>query len=84
MLLFPNPTANDVFIGMKGFEGKNVTLRLFDQVGKQVWTLDLPDAQDDMVQLNLNEMGLAAGIYMVVLQSEGQTIVKRLAYSPQQ
>jgi Concanavalin A-like lectin/glucanases superfamily/HYR domain/Secretion system C-terminal sorting domain len=81
MLLFPNPTANDVFIGIKGFVGQNVDLRLFDQLGNQLWTTSLPNSNDEMIQLNLKELGLAAGIYAVVLQSEGQTIVKRLVFT---
>ncbi|MFN0215921.1 MAG: HYR domain-containing protein, partial [Saprospiraceae bacterium] len=81
MLLFPNPTSNDVFIGLDGFVGQSVTLRLFDQMGKQLWVLELPNAQDEMVQLHLKEMGLASGLYRVVLQSEDKTIVKQLAYT---
>jgi len=81
MLLFPNPTSNDVFIGLDGFVGKSVSLRLFDQMGKQLWILELPNAQDEMVQLHLKELGLASGLYRVMLLSEGKTIVKQLAFT---
>ncbi|HLP95794.1 MAG TPA: HYR domain-containing protein [Saprospiraceae bacterium] len=81
MLLFPNPTAADVFIGLKGFSNQAVTLRLMDQMGKQLWTMDIPNAQDDMVQLRLGEMGIASGVYTVMLQTADQTIAKRLVFA---
>lgn len=81
LLLFPNPTAADVFIGLKGFVNQSVTLRLMDQMGKQLWTIDITNAQDDMVQLRLGEMGIASGVYTVILQSADQTISKRLVFA---
>ncbi len=81
LILFPNPASSEVFIGLNGFVNKAVELRLFDQVGRQLWQLELPNAQDELVQLNLNELGLTPGVYTVILQSEGLTIAKRLVFA---
>ncbi|MCB0524017.1 MAG: HYR domain-containing protein [Saprospiraceae bacterium] len=81
MVLFPNPASDYIFIGIKGFIDQDVNLRIFDQLGNQVWMLEIPESQEEMVQLNLRELGLASGLYTVMLQSEGMTITKRLVFS---
>jgi hypothetical protein len=76
--LFPNPTDLEVFIGLDGFVNKRVELLMFDKLGKQVWRKEIPDAQDDLVEVQLKEIGLKAGVYTVVLHSAEKTIAKRL------
>jgi len=83
MVLFPNPTSNEVYIGIDGFVNKAVELVMFDAMGKQVWRQKIVDAQNDLVYLNLREAGLSAGVYTVVLHSGERTIAKRLVFSPQ-
>jgi hypothetical protein len=50
-------------------------------MGKQLWLQEISEARTETVLLHLKELGLASGLYRVVLKSEGQTIVKQLVFA---
>ena len=64
--VYPNPASTEVNVSLTGFEGKEVTLRVTDPLGRIVATRTL-NGDDQTVTLNVND--LPNGSYAISLQS---------------
>ena len=67
--VFPNPTAQEVTVALQGYEIDNQTkLSIFDVTGKMVVSSRVQSANQ---KLDLKSMGLAPGVYQVMLMQDG-------------
>jgi hypothetical protein len=68
--IFPNPVQSDFFIDMSGIYGKNLSVEVYNLVGKQVLTTSVS-------QMQINKIGsesLPSGVYLVVIKEGSRTI----------
>lgn len=73
--LFPNPAQDVINVALKGFEGKNATLKLIDLYGKELKSLRLENISERTFKLPLD---VQDGIYTIFILSEnGQPIAKK-------
>lgn len=77
MLLFPNPTYEELYIELMGIVHQQVNLEMFGPLGNLVWHDEIPDALNDVISVPVKKSGLQAGVYTVVLRVENKTISKR-------
>jgi hypothetical protein len=72
--LFPNP-ANDYFeVDLTGFSGVDVTISLFDQVGRQVQVKNIGEGMNNRIEWNTGD--LSSGWYIVQVRS-GETVLNK-------
>ncbi|MFK8055638.1 MAG: LamG-like jellyroll fold domain-containing protein [Saprospiraceae bacterium] len=64
--VYPNPASTDVNISLSGFEGREVTLRVSDPLGRILSTSTL-NGSDEIITLDVSDY--AAGWYSISLQS---------------
>jgi hypothetical protein len=76
--LFPNP-SNGVFVNLSlhGLVSDNVQLRVIDQTGRVVYMTAFASEENTNKVITFNE-ALAAGIYMVELNTGEETAFERL------
>ncbi len=77
ILLFPNPTIDEVQLYMKSFVGLEVQVEIYDNLGQIVRYAQFEEAPGTPVELNIR--GLQAGTYHVVVKSDTRkTVTSRL------
>ncbi|MBX2927241.1 MAG: fibronectin type III domain-containing protein [Saprospiraceae bacterium] len=68
--LFPNPAQSEINVKMgEEFMGKDVTVRISNQLGQTVLTRRLGEVQNQVENIQLNN--LPDGMYIMTLQTEG-------------
>ncbi|WP_460963209.1 M43 family zinc metalloprotease [Spirosoma litoris] len=74
--VYPNPATADptVDVQLKGFQSFNVSL--FDATGRQLRTTNYTDAPSTRTTLSVT--GLATGVYIVRVKTDGEMVSKRL------
>jgi len=76
--IFPNPASTTATLNFNVVETKNITIELYDQLGRMI----LPVANQEFTagsnQVQINTANLAAGIYNVKLQTENGVTTQRL------
>ncbi|RMH17234.1 MAG: T9SS C-terminal target domain-containing protein, partial [Gammaproteobacteria bacterium] len=77
MSLFPNPATSEVTVLLEGLDSGEHKLRIIDQLGRVVHRLDL-DGSEQVLSLNLAELGMNNGIYLVAVSGSGEPLLKRL------
>ena len=79
MQVFPNPTSDILNIVLdENMLDKAVTLTLSDQLGRDVWSRNIQNLETTLVELNVREYQLAAGVYMLSLQSENSVTTTQI------
>jgi bacillolysin len=75
--VYPNPNAGQFTVRLALERDRNVTLRIFDLYGKQVWnqTGDLPFGE---WKQSIDFSHLTKGTYMLDVSSEGQRATKKI------
>ena len=70
MKIFPNPATDQISILVRtGIDGYG-NLHITDMYGQLVASLNVPlSTGDNLIHLNLDDLGMDAGQYMVVLRS---------------
>ncbi len=76
LLVFPNPTNDIVNVDLSPFEGKQVTVTVYNQVGKLVVSKQIEKANTIALEMDLSEM--AAGSYIVKVQPESQRSISKI------
>nr|MBA3707055.1 T9SS type A sorting domain-containing protein [Bacteroidota bacterium] len=78
--IFPNPSATgDATIELKGKEGCEVVLKLYDAQGKELYSRIELIKQTGDTQISLNQFSkLSSGVYFVVASSNNILIKKKL------
>lgn len=74
--LYPNPTSTDPSITVQLKGNQSFSVDLFDAAGRQVRTSAYADSPSSRVPLSVN--GLAAGMYIVRVKTDTETVSKRL------
>ena len=70
MQVFPNPVSEVLNIVLdENMLDKAVSLTLRDQLGRVVWSRNIQNLETNLVELNVRENQLAAGVYMLSLQN---------------
>ena len=72
--IYPNPN-NGQFTVQLEIEDTPLTLKVYDALGKEVYSRDLKDEED---LLNMDLQGITPGIYSVVLEGSSQVITRKL------
>ncbi len=68
--IFPNPASDYIDVDLKQYEGKTVTLQVYNSFGKVIATQQVERASSLPVHLDLNP--IAAGQYLIRVTSEGR------------
>ena len=68
--LFPNPAQESVNISLQRFEGKNITIRMIDQFGKELKSIELNNVAEHTYRLPLE--GINNGIYSLWIFTENR------------
>jgi arylsulfatase A-like enzyme len=79
--IFPNPTdqnSSTLTIMLSGIELGNGTVRIFDQTGRKLFERNTELVSNSLTLSNLPSF--SQGLYVVVLESEGQKISKELLF----
>src|SRR5690606_21329373 len=72
--VFPNPATNTLNIVLnENMLDKSVRLTLRDQLGRTVWSKNIENLETPLVELNVREYNLAAGVYTLSLQNDEST-----------
>jgi hypothetical protein len=77
MSLYPNPNEGTFTLELNSKEEQNITLRINDPFGKNVFTMENIDMTGSKIlPLNLNH--LAEGMYFLMLDAEKGTITRKV------
>ncbi|MEN9611034.1 MAG: hypothetical protein RLZZ628_1848 [Bacteroidota bacterium] len=75
--LSPNPTVGDLHINMKLFNGKPVDIFVYNTIGEAIYTEKIDKVNAPTKLLNLEDLQLQNGIYMLTIISNGKAFTKR-------
>lgn len=67
--VFPNPTAGELNIALNGYEGRSVTLDVYNTVGQLLHTERVDEVQNSTEILDLSSV--PSGMYLIRVSSEG-------------
>jgi hypothetical protein len=70
--MYPNPSYGYLNIAMENFDGTPVDMLIYDLKGRQMMSRQLTNAQT-----TLDVVDLEAGIYVVRLESQGETLTRK-------
>ena len=76
--VYPNPYADQLYIKYYLFEQAPVTLKVVDLLGKTVHTKKLGSVNKGINYADLNGIGLAKGSYIILLETPGQTLKRKV------
>jgi hypothetical protein len=81
-IVYPNPAQSEINVKMGNeFIGKNVTIRVSNQLGQTVMTHRITNVESLIERLPLNN--LTGGFYVLTLQTGGQELIsKKFVVSP--
>ena len=68
ILVYPNPTSNNLTIDLGGFNGVKTTIKLYDSSGKLVFEKKSPST------LMIDVSGFAKGMYSLELTTDEQVL----------
>jgi hypothetical protein len=75
-IVCPNPAQSEINVKMGNeFIGKNVTIRVSNQLGQTVITHRITEVQSQIERLPLNN--LSGGLYILSIQTEGQELISK-------
>ncbi|MEZ4948298.1 MAG: SdrD B-like domain-containing protein [Saprospiraceae bacterium] len=75
--LFPNPAADVVNVALKGYEGKDITIQLVDQLGRLVKEETIDNASDTRYEINISNA--RNGVYTLwIFADESKPVGKKL------
>ena len=75
---YPNPFNPNTIISYQIPVKGNVTLKIFDILGKEVATIVNEIKEEGFHQVNFNASSLVSGVYYSKLQSNGQSEIKKM------
>jgi hypothetical protein len=75
-LIYPNPASSNTNIYIRMTQGSNVSIRIFDATGRQIY--EETGQQEGNFTRSLDIRGYAAGMYQVIIQVDNHYINKRL------
>ena len=73
--LYPNPAQNEVHINLDHVEGLAVEIQIFDQLGRQIESIDVEEATRTPYRLNTSTY--QNGSYLIYLKAEGKAPVSK-------
>jgi hypothetical protein len=76
ILIYPNPTKDEVFIDPGDYE--NYSVRILDMLGKTVYS---KNGLTSKISLKMNEFGLGNGLYFVELISKEKHEIRKIIFS---
>ena len=76
IIVFPNPTALDIFVSLKEFEGQSAVIEVFNVLGQPITKLDLDIVPASPVLVELNNT--RAGLYTVTIQIDNNRRITKL------
>lgn len=81
---FPNPTANKMFVQFDLLDSQNIDVKLIDLQGKEVLLIFSGYKQQGKTKLeiDLREMNIPPGLYLLQLQSGNTSIIQKVVYNP--
>jgi hypothetical protein len=77
VVVYPNPTSDEVFVSFDNQNGNAMQVELVDQLGRVVYS------ENEIQQIGFNKIGLnlsqvSDGVYSILLHSGNNTIAKRI------
>jgi hypothetical protein len=80
IILSPNPAMSETYINISQLKGKAVTLNLYDQFGRSVWSKHIEQVQQDRERIDLTNF--QNGLYFLKIQTPSRKlIVKKMMIS---
>jgi hypothetical protein len=74
--VYPNPTSGIVNVDVREYQGKAIDLKIYDQLGREVWNYQNDKVEEDVIQIDLTAGTIQNSLYLLNVQSEGQTSSK--------
>ncbi|WP_104734022.1 metallophosphoesterase [Hanstruepera ponticola] len=74
ILIYPNPAKDMVFVESTDFKDTNMQMALYNIYGQQVKRLDLKNANDGIIQMDVSD--LAEGMYLLRLADSENNLIK--------
>lgn len=67
--VYPNPTSGDLYLKLRGYEGRNVRIGLYGIEGRLLEYLEIEELQE--VEVRMDMTAYPSGMYMLQVKSEG-------------
>ena len=75
-VIYPNPTANDVFVNLKDFVGNVGVITIYNSLGQVMHTENLDVISSEPVRISTNNM--RSGVHAVSVKIEGKKVMTEL------
>ncbi len=76
--LYPNPASHVLNADLSEFMGESARMSIMNEIGQEVWALDLEEIQSDPRMINLSAYRFTEGVYLFHLETEsGMQITRR-------
>ena len=69
--VYPNPTNEDIFINLSGFEGEHIEIKVYDLMGRIVYKNLV---QESKAEYKISTAGMQNGFYIIKITEEGEII----------
>jgi PKD repeat protein len=77
LIVYPNPTSDEVFVNFENQNGNAISIELVDQLGRVIYASDEFNSTGfNTIELNL--ANVSDGMYSVLVHSMNNTITKRI------
>ena len=78
--LYPNPAKDLVHLNLQAYQGKDVFIKVINEVGMEVQRIQLNELEETVLELNTTNF--AQGLYLVIVQVENEApVAKKLVIS---
>ncbi len=78
--IFPNPAMDETFINLSDYFGKTINLRIYNQLGQNIFDQSIPDVNSRMERISTKDF--ENGLYFIQIATKGsQPITRKLMIS---
>lgn len=79
LMIFPNPATDNVFVSVNLAKASNVSVQMFDVMGRLVNELPAQSMDAGQNKVEMNTANLAEGVYSIRIQTETGSVTKQLS-----
>ncbi len=70
VLIFPNPTSNDLYINLNAFEGRSAQVAIYNQLGEQLMMEEIETLTTEALRFDVNSYN--SGMYFITIKIDDQ------------
>lgn len=79
--VYPNPSADQIYVEFTTERDRDVTIKIVNQLGQEVYTNKTAAASDVMQKVMVNTSNWPSGIYMILLDNGSSKSSRKLSIS---